>query len=237
MLKECERIAGSNFAVISCPPDKYNAFHATAKAGNTMLVHFLLQHGIDATIQDEDGNTALHYAAARVLPNLFLKLANFYIDINVANSQGNTVLHLACEHLNLTAIARLVKVKHLNIGLQNKNRQTSLHVYVRKLAEAAAVDDEALKVLKQLCRACEDVACLDEMDSNQETAFDILMKAGVDVGIKYFRHSASSLTEVTVERALKHYSQKPSVLRTLLQEFGAKIAHRLAWLPCLRADL
>ena len=75
--------------------------HVATEHGATTVLHLLLNAGADPNVVDQDGNTALHYAAgvsrggpaewsAEIIDALVIKGAK----INARNDDGNTALHV-----------------------------------------------------------------------------------------------------------------------------------------------
>lgn len=70
--------------------------HEAAKGGNVEAVEQQLRHGTNVNIQDELGNTALHYAVTEAqLAVVNVLLGQPKLDINLRNKRDETPLHLA----------------------------------------------------------------------------------------------------------------------------------------------
>lgn len=57
----------------------------------------------------DPGNTALHYAAARGVLNIILRLLSSGAEPDVANVQGSTPLHKACAFGQNAVVKKLVE--------------------------------------------------------------------------------------------------------------------------------
>jgi ankyrin repeat protein len=62
-------------------------------------IDFLLDHGVDPSIANDLGTTALHIAAMRNYPGVIKHLAERGVDLNVADHEGFTPLDYALGHL------------------------------------------------------------------------------------------------------------------------------------------
>jgi uncharacterized protein len=62
-------------------------------------IDFLLDHGVDASIANAIGATALHIAALRNYPGVIRHMAERGVDLNVADREGYTPLDYALGHL------------------------------------------------------------------------------------------------------------------------------------------
>ena len=88
-------------------PDKHGrtAFHhAVIHAYSTManFVHILESDGLHTEAQDEDGHTALHYAARSSAPLTIGLLVKSGGNVEATNSKGQRPLHLAFDNANMT---------------------------------------------------------------------------------------------------------------------------------------
>ena len=68
---------------------KMSALHIATKNNKLDSVNLLLKSGIDCNFQDEDGNTALHYAAELGHKDIVNMLLNYEkINPNLRNNKG-----------------------------------------------------------------------------------------------------------------------------------------------------
>ena len=67
------------------------------KSPNPQLVRLLVERGADLTIQDDDGETALHYAAKKGCKATTELLLAYGADISAINREGQTALHHAAH--------------------------------------------------------------------------------------------------------------------------------------------
>ncbi len=68
--------------------------HAAAKKGSKEKITFLLKEGVNIDSQDENNNTALHYASFHGYWQIIGFLIQKGASVNIKNSDGDTPLHL-----------------------------------------------------------------------------------------------------------------------------------------------
>lgn len=95
------------------------------------LIMLLLNSGADINSIDQNGMTALHWAAARdrvaIITHVIQR--NNYELILKQNTRGNTALHEAVEHTNFAAINTLASVHHgVLLHIQNHQQNTPLEL-------------------------------------------------------------------------------------------------------------
>ena len=90
---------------------------------------------IDPSIQNHNGNLALHLAVEFVSEECQLLLTKLLssCDPNVKNCDGNTPLHVACKHAAVQCIRYLVKERGCDVSVRNVKGELPLHIAVRKL--------------------------------------------------------------------------------------------------------
>jgi ankyrin repeat protein len=66
-----------------------------SKKGNTQIVKYLLEKGVNINIKNKHGNAALHMASHNGHEEVLKALLEKGADINLSNTKGNTPLHLA----------------------------------------------------------------------------------------------------------------------------------------------
>ena len=135
-----------------------------------MLEFFLLEKGADVEEKDNQGDTALMFAAANVfsqdatgetLPAVNL-LLDWKANPNAMNKKGQTPLMLASQKGEVE-IAKLLISKKADIHAKDKNGKSALHYAAESKADPAIV----MFLIEQRCE-------LDAQDDKGETA---LMKA------------------------------------------------------------
>ncbi|KAL8939360.1 MAG: hypothetical protein Q9216_003399 [Gyalolechia sp. 2 TL-2023] len=103
----------------------------------TSMVSRLIERGADVTLQDLDGNTALHFAAYWGTPAIIQILLDAGADPSIQNRNGNTPLIRLCSEFSgftqtddlfpriesLKLITRQMK----NVNAQNDKKDTALH--------------------------------------------------------------------------------------------------------------
>lgn len=76
------------------------ALHYAAQTENScMIAQFLLEHGANAQIKDDDGFTVLHFAVEKVHLNLVQMLSG-EVTIDISGEYGWTPLHRAAQATN-----------------------------------------------------------------------------------------------------------------------------------------
>ena len=75
--------------------------HAAVARGHDDLVEFLLDHGANANVQNEDGNTPLHLASIGGHSGMVSVLLSRDADPTIRNSDGKTPRDLAGRHARI----------------------------------------------------------------------------------------------------------------------------------------
>ncbi|WP_343288923.1 ankyrin repeat domain-containing protein [Wolbachia endosymbiont of Encarsia formosa] len=123
----------------------------TARHGDTLMVHFLLEAGVNANAGDDLGSTALHKAAkgghAEVVRTLILYGAN----INAQDISGQSPLSYAFEHRHWIVVMTLLCYK-ANISFPDYCGETIRDLAKRQGISNLIVEAEqrALDILKRL---------------------------------------------------------------------------------------
>lgn len=92
-----------------------------ARYGEEEDLRAILESGVDANYQDENGNTAMHRAAANGQVTCMAILKNFGADLRV-NQQGNLPLHWAAQNGQAEAI-RFLLDNFAEVDVLRKNEQ------------------------------------------------------------------------------------------------------------------
>ncbi|CAI5712603.1 unnamed protein product [Hyaloperonospora brassicae] len=82
--------------------------HIASRKGHSAVVELLLQHNAAANLPDEEGNTALHYAANIETVQVLLNNA-FRTNANIPNRRGQTPLHIAAARGDVAVVAYLIR--------------------------------------------------------------------------------------------------------------------------------
>ncbi|OZH54327.1 hypothetical protein AFK68_11665 [Hydrocoleum sp. CS-953] len=127
---------------ISANSGKYSLLHEAVALGNKNLIELLIANGVDINIQDEDGNTALHYGKdnQEITQLLIANGAN----VNAKNKEGNTSLHQT-ENLK---VAQLLITNGADINAQNKWGFTPIFTTSKSVAKLLFTQGENLKLTK-----------------------------------------------------------------------------------------
>ena len=114
--------------------------HLACKHKQTKVVRWLIDHGANTEIIDDDGNLPEHVCISNDNPSLETLLQLGTLNVLWQNKLGNTVLHLACgTHVEKTVHI----VQHIStasnfsdaLSIQNYNGNTPLHILaIRELS-------------------------------------------------------------------------------------------------------
>jgi ankyrin repeat protein len=97
------------------------------------IVRSLARAGADVNAEDDNGDTSLHYAAARGVLNILVILLEANGDPTKANHQGITPAHKAAIYGQTAVIKRLSEAGYNNsiLSFADLNGDTPLHFAVR----------------------------------------------------------------------------------------------------------
>lgn len=114
--------------------------HKRAQDSDRTVVQLALSKNVNA--QDEEGNCALHVAAADRNLQLVQKLLARGADATLANSDGQTPLHIACATPARTAKSQADQAQivallapHSQVDAQDNNGNTAIHLAAAKGAD------------------------------------------------------------------------------------------------------
>jgi ankyrin repeat protein len=123
--------------------------------GDLPVVRLLIDRGADLQTRDEEGRTALHWAATCWFRAIARLLIDRGADLQAQDQQGNTPLHWALEN-GRVATARLLIDREADIGIKNNQGMTALQV--AEIIQVAGFDpgdlmeekfEELMKLLKE----------------------------------------------------------------------------------------
>lgn len=101
--------------------------HYAVLAGRTDFVQKLLEIGVDPSVQNNDGQTALYLSTKRENLDIFnLILKSGKIDIETKTSRDHTILYRACKSYTPDFFNSLMKMAKPNVHLVNTKGQTPL---------------------------------------------------------------------------------------------------------------
>ena len=100
--------------------------HKIATNGNTELLRFMLQSGIEADTRDADGRTPLSWAAQKGHKGVVMLLLRENVDVNSEDAAGRTPLSWAAQHGQEVVAERLIKKIGMNTKQCDKSRRTPL---------------------------------------------------------------------------------------------------------------
>jgi len=114
------------------------------------IVQFLLENKADINAQDEQGQTPLHYAAAKSNFDTVQCLINYKANVNVCDNKGMTPLYVAIQRKSSNNIKTLLLDSSTDLTLTDKdNKLTVLHLAVYKN------DTNLVKTLLQYKAKCD----------------------------------------------------------------------------------
>ncbi|XP_065337937.1 uncharacterized protein LOC135938275 isoform X1 [Cloeon dipterum] len=117
------------FSVDDRTTDERTPLHLAASREDAQACKLLLQNGADATLVNNEGSNALHFACeGGNLDVLELLLSLGTIDLNAKNKDGNTVLHLAAEKSNLQITQYLLGSGQVSVDERDKRGSTAFHL-------------------------------------------------------------------------------------------------------------
>ena len=96
---------------------------------NEEAIDLLIQYMNNIDIPDINGNTPLHYAIKIKNNNIFKKILSKQPDINFQTNQGETALHIACNFTQIDMIEELLKIKNINVNIQDYENQITPLMY------------------------------------------------------------------------------------------------------------
>ncbi len=100
-------INSGNFTSNSKDPNGYTPIHAASSYGHLELLRFLISNGGDINIQDNDGETPLHYAED--VDTVKALIEEFKADYTIKNNEGQTVLKYMEEEDEYPEIIKYLK--------------------------------------------------------------------------------------------------------------------------------
>ena len=108
---------------------KGNRLHEAVKKGDVENVISLINSGINLNKQNNNLETALHWAIMLKNDEITNILLDNNIEVNLKDINQNTSLHLAVLNGNYNIVKRLIK-KGANLNIRNDEGKTALHIAV-----------------------------------------------------------------------------------------------------------
>jgi len=134
--------------------DGKTPLHLAVLNSNSMSIEFLLHNHSVANAQDNDGNTALHFAESDVIVRLLLETGG--ANPNIPNVQGFCALHRAAQRRDVNSVKLLLEYEaNVNVA-DNKKWLTPLHLITqeKRFNENESQDfSKTVKIAKLLCEA------------------------------------------------------------------------------------
>lgn len=145
--------------------NRYTPLHTAAIAGNDDAVKFMLQHGADPDVIDEDGRTALMMASHYARSNTSFTLAQSKANLDLRDRNQTTALMFAARRGQIDAVRAMI-ARGAQLDLQEKSGMTAL-MYAARDGQPAVV-----RLLKDAG------ASTTASDSKGRTATDLALAKG-----------------------------------------------------------
>jgi V8-like Glu-specific endopeptidase len=133
-LKELQKLLKTKFWIDIYGKDGKTALMKAALNKKNVFVKVLIEKGADVTLEDTDGNSALHSAAIK-LSKKNSDIVNMLVEagakIEARNLLGETALLVAAKNLNLEAVKILIK-SGADKNALDKNNESALFPFARK---------------------------------------------------------------------------------------------------------
>lgn len=100
--------------------------HIASRKGHSQVVELLLSHNAVANLQDDEGNTALHWAGNMEVAEILLS-SSFKTNPNIPNRRGQTPLHVAAAKGNVGIVDMLIR-SACQQDIVDDQGQTAFHV-------------------------------------------------------------------------------------------------------------
>ena len=112
--------------------DNQTPLMIAAQKGHVSVATFLIEHGANVDLQDENGNTALHHTlyGSDVSCEILSCLTGSGADVNGVNKVKHTPLMIAAKRGHLNALTLLIKHGAHDVDLQDTDGYTALHYAV-----------------------------------------------------------------------------------------------------------
>ena len=112
--------------------DNQTPLMIAAQKGHVSVATFLIEHGANVDLQDENGNTALHHTlyGSDVSCEILSCLTGSGADVNGVNKVKHTPLMIAAKRGHLNALTLLIKHGAHDVDLQDSDGYTALHYAV-----------------------------------------------------------------------------------------------------------
>lgn len=110
-----------------------HAIHCAAEHGSITTLRYMLEHcaDIDIDLQDNQGNTAVHFCCRYLKKDNFASalqvLAEHNANIGLQNFTGETALHILAGNGNVDGVKLLVEQYNADINLRDNHGNTVMH--------------------------------------------------------------------------------------------------------------
>ena len=105
----------------------FTPLHMAVWHGQLEASRILLQHKVDQSVLDRDGQTPLHRASYRGHMDTARLLLEHGADVNALDNYRTTPLHLASGEVNID-VARLLLEHGVDVNTQDTNGRTAFHI-------------------------------------------------------------------------------------------------------------
>jgi len=188
------------------------------------MVKFLLEKGADVNVRSKDnGNTALHFAAARNYTRIMPLLIDFHADIDAVNNNGETALFIAAQ-AGMPDAVRVLLQHGADPDILNISGTTSLLTAIR----ASSTSSKYLQAMDQIAELLiKSGASLDYKDRYRRTYLMLSAENGkeniIDMLLEPSKHlindkDVQGLTALMYAAKTKHHRAARSLV-----EAGAKV--------------
>ena len=175
-----------------------------AQQNNIQEVKFALEHKANVHATNNDGETALHWAAYNGNINMINLLLNTdgkdpKQDLNKQSKTGRTPLHMAALNKNTTEAIKILLIQGADPNIMDKNKQTPAHY-----AAALRYWDNLEVFVKR-------GISMTQKDANDLSIDDMLLNhADIQGMIKFFYYVTPS-TQKVFDDKLTGYPDKPKI--------------------------
>ena len=177
--------------------------HWAAMKDKQDTINILLGYGADSKIQNDDGNTALHYASMYASSPVIESIVNVdRTSINITNNDEMYPLHCAAFEDNVDALIALFEYGNCDINTKDSSNDTPLHY------AAAYGNINSVMALVEKCNANKLLR-----DSDGFTAADLASNNGYENIASYLRGYSKNIpvNNDKQELVLPEYIKKPNL--------------------------
>ena len=150
------------------------------------IIPIFIKFNCDRNIIDNEGNTALHIAAAKSLEMVRLVLDSG--SINLPNKNGDTPLHIACLHQLWDIIIYLTVEYGCSVDLLNTNSDSAFHILLNNYQ---INDSRASWEIKKSVLWLISISLIDKKNNDGDTLLHIACKKADEQTVLFLLESLS----------------------------------------------